>query len=498
MVKLLKRLPEDMMRDELPKILQVVCNLLRARLQRIRDDARGVLIGLSTELGGRYLMYVLHVLKSSLPMRGFTAHVLGYTTYFVLEALDAAGGLRIADDSLVMVILSIVEGDLFGDVAEAKEVGAFASSYKESKRCKSYDIIRILGKCIGREEDLIRVLSWITDRSNHADTPKTKNKISALLAALRKGLSLGTGSIVVSDLVCGIAGFSGDDALRKDQLLEFALGVANDRMKARSNVINDSDISWLETIQPIAVQAISTSKRSGCVVEALRILSRGGRRAGAELSSDQLFNGPLSVSIPYAPIARAALKSAPESPIGRETLELLTHAVASKQKVLDDRTMGKIVQWAGTSSTDSFRMIKALIKSRHVLPEVYDAMSAISSAMVKSTDKTVRQLASSTVLAFLLDYPLGKKRLDHHIEFLLSNMGYEHSEGGRGAVCELLCHLARKFPPGVKKRFYDKFVFFAFARAANEESRDVRRRVVDDLLVGGLASPELYGVCLGD
>ena len=36
------------------------------------------------------------------------------------------------------------------------------------------------------------------------------------------------------------------------------------------------------------------------------------------------------------------------------------------------------------------------------------------------------------------------------------------------------------------------------ARAANEESRDVRRRVVDDLLVGGLASPELYGVCLGD
>ena len=90
-------------------------------------------------------MYVLHVLKSSLPMRGFTAHVLGYTTFSVLEGLDAAGSLRIADEGPVGVVLSIVEGDLFTDVAEAKEAAEFASSYKECKRCKSYDIIRYVG-----------------------------------------------------------------------------------------------------------------------------------------------------------------------------------------------------------------------------------------------------------------------------------------------------------------------------------------------------------------
>ena len=157
MVKLLKRLPEDAMRDQLPKILQVVCNLLRARLQRIRDDARGVLIGLATELGDGYLMYVLHVLKSSLPMRGFTAHVLGYTTYFVLEGLDVADSLRIADDSLVTVILSIVEGDLFGEVAEAKEASEFASSYKESKRCKGYDILRLVVCFVGRSVSCVGI-----------------------------------------------------------------------------------------------------------------------------------------------------------------------------------------------------------------------------------------------------------------------------------------------------------------------------------------------------
>ena len=367
---------------------------------------------------------------------------------------------------------------------------------------------RILGKRIEREEDLIRVLSWITERSSLADTPKTRNKVTALLGALRKGLGLGTGSMSVSNLVCGVAGFSGDDAPKKDQLVEFALGVANDRLAASASgdrraavpVTPAAAMEILRAIQPVAVQAISSSKRSGCVVEALRVLKAGlfCVSAGSGGSGGSMADwGSLNSSLPYGSIVRAALRSSPESPVGRETLALLTDAVSSRQRVLDDRAMGRVVQWAGVSSTDSFRLHKALIKARRVLPEVYDSMNAVASAMVKSTDKTVRQLASSTMLAYILDYPLGKKRLDHHVEFLLSNMGYRHSEGGRRTVCELLCHLARKFPPGVKKRFYDKFVFFAFARAANEESRDVRRQVVDDLLVGALASPELYGKYLG-
>lgn len=372
---------------------------------------------------------------------------------------------------------------------------------------------RILGKRIEREEDLIRVLSWVTERSSLADTPKTRNKITALLGALRKGLGLGPGTVSVSNLVCGVAGFSGDDMLRKDQLLEFALGVANDRLAAVAAsgagarrpggpASATAAAETLRAIQPVAVQAISSSKRAGCVVEALRVLKAcrthgDPTRRGAAAGDDGPIPGAMADAIPYGSIVRAALKAPPESPIGRETLALLTDALSSKQRVLDDRAMGRVIQWAGISSTDSYRLHKALIKARRVLPEVYDSMNAVASALVKSTDKTVRQLASSTMLAYMLDYPLGKKRLDHHVEFLLSNMGYRHSDGGRRAVCELLCHLARKFPPGVKKRFYDKFVFFAFARAANEESRDVRRQVVDDLLVGGLASPELYGTYLG-
>jgi hypothetical protein len=468
MVKLLKRLPEEIMRDELPKILQVVCNLLRARLQRIRDDARAVLVMLSTELGDRYLMYVLHVLKTSLPMRGFTAHVLGYTTFWILEGLNAGENLRIIDDGLVSVILSIVEGDLFSDVAEAKEAAEFASSYKECKRCKSFDIIRMLGRSLQREEDLIHILSWVRDMRETSLDPKTRNKIAGCLSALRKGLgsryssSKSTPSAInIANLVSGIAQ---QQQQGDDQLLEFALGVANEAMNKGSEVSIDL------SIRPIAVQAILHSKRSGCVVEALRLLKR------------------CTGDVPYSLIVKAALRSPPDSPVGRETLSLLTHGILSKKMhQIDPRLMGRVVQWAGVSSTDSYRLHKALIKSRQILPEVYDSMEEIASNLVKSTDKTTRQLASSTMLAFLLDYPLGKKRLDHHVEFLLSNLGYEHSEGGRAEVCDILSHVARKFPTEILMRFFDKFVFFAFARAVNEESREVRKRVVE-FLVDGLGS----------
>ena len=87
LVKLLKLLPPAAERAELPRALQGVTNLLRARLQRIRDDARAVLVSMMAELGPRYLPYACHVLRASLPDRGFTAHVIGFTLHAVLEAV---------------------------------------------------------------------------------------------------------------------------------------------------------------------------------------------------------------------------------------------------------------------------------------------------------------------------------------------------------------------------------------------------------------------------
>ena len=55
----------------------------------------------------------------------------------------------------------------------------------------------------------------------------------------------------------------------------------------------------------------------------------------------------------------------------------------------------------------------------------------------RSQSPPVRSLCSATLLQFLLDYPLGPKRLAQHLAFLAANLSYEH-ETGRLAVLETL------------------------------------------------------------
>ena len=60
-----------------PSPPQSICNLLRNRFQRIRDDVRAVLVSVAVQLGPERMPYILHTLRSALPDRGYTSHVIG-------------------------------------------------------------------------------------------------------------------------------------------------------------------------------------------------------------------------------------------------------------------------------------------------------------------------------------------------------------------------------------------------------------------------------------
>lgn len=51
-------LPPKVERRELPRALQGVANLLASRAQRVRDDARAVLLDMAVELGPDYMPYI--------------------------------------------------------------------------------------------------------------------------------------------------------------------------------------------------------------------------------------------------------------------------------------------------------------------------------------------------------------------------------------------------------------------------------------------------------
>ena len=56
---------------------------------------------------------------------------------------------------------------------------------------------------------------------------------------------------------------------------------------------------------------------------------------------------------------------------------------------------------------------------------------------LKTNYVACRNACASALLQFLLDYPVGERRLQQHLQFLITNLGYEH-EAGRASAIELL------------------------------------------------------------
>lgn len=83
LVRLLRKAPKKFEQYELRGALQRVANLMKHRWQGVRDDARQVFLGMSKELGSKYIMLLVTVLKAALPAKGFGVHVLGYTIHAV-------------------------------------------------------------------------------------------------------------------------------------------------------------------------------------------------------------------------------------------------------------------------------------------------------------------------------------------------------------------------------------------------------------------------------
>ena len=81
--------------------------------------------------------------------------------------------------------------------------------------------------------------------------------------------------------------------------------------------------------------------------------------------------------------------------------------------------------------------LQAVLQRKLVVPEVYDIMTRVQEMMVRSQSAPIRQLCASVLLQFLLDYPVGDRRLQQHLHFVITNLSYEH-ETGREAAIEML------------------------------------------------------------
>ncbi|RHY18543.1 hypothetical protein DYB25_002872 [Aphanomyces astaci] len=131
----------------------------------------------------------------------------------------------------------------------------------------------------------------------------------------------------------------------------------------------------------------------------------------------------------------------------------------------------------------TFTLLKAVLGRRLVVAEVYDLMVRVGEMMVQSQVATVRANCGSMYLLFLLDYPLGDKRLNFHIRFLVNNLTFVY-ESGRLSSLECLHALVKKLPSDLLDARAQFFLLPLVLQLVNDDAAPVRElaaAVVSDL-----------------
>ncbi|KOB71417.1 Small subunit processome component 20-like protein [Operophtera brumata] len=156
LVKLLQRLPGDLIKYQLPGIFVKLCSFLKSPLKQVRLMARDILKKIMITIGTAHLGILLEHLTILLT-RGFQVHVLVATIHTVLDALKAEFKPGDIDKNL-HYILDVCTNDLFGALSEEKEVDKLHYKTPEAKPSKkSYVTLMIVSQNI-TESYLINLL----------------------------------------------------------------------------------------------------------------------------------------------------------------------------------------------------------------------------------------------------------------------------------------------------------------------------------------------------
>ncbi|KAJ0399024.1 hypothetical protein ATCC90586_000493 [Pythium insidiosum] len=276
-----------------------------------------------------------------------------------------------------------------------------------------------------------------------------------------------------------------DDAQRQasrahlDELLSFGAYVLLAFIRAGDKGGDEAvHAALVDPLVPQLMRCASESKSDRAVIHALKCLSvllHSPRRES--LPSLDLALQPLVDRLfKILQKAGAATKTEMVQTCYRTLTVVLRHKPEFRLTEAQLRVLVSFVR-ADLDETDhqnaTYGLLKSIIASRLVIPEIYDLVVRVGEILVQSDTQTARANCATIFITFLLEYPLGAKRLTQHLHFLLKNLAYEY-ESGRKAVLETLHALLKKLP---LELINDKAQFFLLPlvlRLANDEAAGCR------------------------
>ncbi|XP_071791922.1 small subunit processome component 20 homolog isoform X2 [Asterias amurensis] len=520
MVKLLQALPKKTLHQNLPNVLIKVCQMLKSRAKDVRDVSRDTLVKILASLGIGYFSFILKELRHALT-RGYQLHVLSFTLHALLHSSMPTlqpGNL----DASISSMVEVFNKELFGVVAEEKEVVGIVGKLEEARSIKGYDCYEMVAKVIG-QGSLTRLILPLKEILETSHSHKVVRKASEVLKYVTMGLINNPGITVDSMLIFihGLAtetiplmtplerskgkvkpppdpraapestylllpapkkgGTTPQVSIKTNMYLIVEFGLQLLHMNLKRSKLSPSNQQHLQMLDPfvgILLQSL-TSKYTKVTVVALRCVKWLLRYPlpSIDKSAVKLTKTLFKILNEYATAGAAKGANFDIVVCCFKAVTVLVRDV--KQHTIDEKQLQVLLTYAEedmhdhTRQATAFGLLKAIMSRKLIVPEMHDVMKKVAQLSITSGSSSVRLQCRQVIMSFLLDYPLGKK-VRGHIEFFVSQLNFE-LQTGRESTLEMLATIFSSFPQKTLEQYAGMFFIPMATRLINDESAKCRK-----------------------